>query len=120
MRWSGIGGGLLPQAVRPPAAGTEPKRRTSHTSAAARSNSESILNSNPSRGRELPASAAPTVPASGIAQLGQPKVVAAMASDAPAPAVPAAAPLRARYAATVSTMSTAAREALSTSRARPP
>jgi hypothetical protein len=54
------------------------------------------LNSKPRSGRELPRIAAPTVPASGIAQLGQPNVVAAITSEAAEPTEPATALLRAR------------------------
>ena len=45
----------------------------------------------PRSGRLLPINAAPTVPASGIAQVAQPKEVAATASEAAAPTGPATA-----------------------------
>ncbi len=101
------------------ASGELSNRRSSQISAASRMANDKILNSRPSRGRLLPITMAPAVPASGMTQVGQPKPAIAMASVAPVPTLPVIISLRERWQATANANRTPVREANSTSKPRP-
>jgi hypothetical protein len=114
---SATAGGLY-AAIRC-ASGELSNRRSSQMSAVSRIANDKILNSRPSRGRLLPITMAPAVPASGTTQVGQPKPAMAIASVAPVPTVPVIISLRERLQASANANRIPVRKARIRSKPRP-